>query len=130
MQARAMVTPRMHPMHVNGKIVHQVGLPYHWGYKGIVKGDVVNDLIAISEEPNVRIMEAKALVCNCLGRTARAQTDIRKNATSRKEWRTFDEHYGLPHRLHAVHRLQSLRSSLQGMEWNFAGRLRMDRAFL
>jgi hypothetical protein len=28
-----------------------------------VKGDVVNDLIAVSEEPNVRIMETKALVC-------------------------------------------------------------------
>jgi hypothetical protein len=25
---------------------------------------VVNDLLAISEEPNVRIMESKALVCN------------------------------------------------------------------
>jgi len=44
--------------------VHQVGLPYHWGYKGRVKGDVVNDLLAISEEPNVRIMETKALVCD------------------------------------------------------------------
>jgi formate dehydrogenase major subunit len=44
--------------------VHQVGLPYHWGYKGMSKGDVVNDLLVISEEPNVRIMETKALVCN------------------------------------------------------------------
>jgi formate dehydrogenase major subunit len=29
-----------------------------------VTGDVVNDLIAISEEPNVRIMESKALTCS------------------------------------------------------------------
>ena len=29
-----------------------------------MQGDVVNDLLAISEEPNVRIMETKALVCN------------------------------------------------------------------
>ncbi len=29
----------------------------------MAKGDVVNDLLAISEEPNVRIMETKALVC-------------------------------------------------------------------
>jgi formate dehydrogenase major subunit len=36
-----------------------------------VKGDVVNDLVAISEEPNVRIMESKALVCNIVpGRRA------------------------------------------------------------
>ncbi len=51
-------------MSVSGQIVHQVGLPYHWGYKGLVKGGAVNDLVAISEEPNVRIMETKALVCN------------------------------------------------------------------
>ncbi len=44
--------------------MHQVGLPYHWGYNGAVTGDVVNDLLVISEEPNVRIMETKALLCD------------------------------------------------------------------
>jgi formate dehydrogenase major subunit len=63
-EARAMVTPRMPPIHLNGKTVHHVGLPYHWGYKGLVKGDSANDLLALSEEPNVRIMESKALLCN------------------------------------------------------------------
>ena len=29
-------------------------------------GDSANDLIAISEEPNVRIMEAKGLLCDIL----------------------------------------------------------------
>jgi formate dehydrogenase major subunit len=62
-EARALVTSRIRPVIVGGRTVHQVGLPYHWGYRGLVKGDVANDLIAISEEPNVRIMEAKALVC-------------------------------------------------------------------
>jgi len=38
--------------------------PYHWGFNGLVKGDAVNDLLVISEEPNVRIMETKALVCD------------------------------------------------------------------
>jgi formate dehydrogenase major subunit len=51
---------------IEGKTVHQVGLPYHWGYSGLVKGDIGNDLIAISEEPNVRIMETKGLLCNVL----------------------------------------------------------------
>jgi len=61
----------MHSLWVDGRRVHQVGLPYHWGYRGRVKGDVVNDLVAISEEPNVRIMESKALVCNIVpGRRA------------------------------------------------------------
>ena len=63
-EARVMVTARMKPLNIDGRTVHQVGLPYHWGYRGHVKGDVVNDLLVISEEPNVRIMETKALVCN------------------------------------------------------------------
>jgi formate dehydrogenase major subunit len=63
-EARVLVTRRMRPMTIDGKQVHQVGMPYHWGYKGMAKGDVVNDLLVISEEPNVRIMETKALVCN------------------------------------------------------------------
>jgi formate dehydrogenase major subunit len=61
--ARALVTPRMRPLIVQGRTVHHVGLPYHWGPRGIAKGDVVNDLLAISEEPNVKIFESKALVC-------------------------------------------------------------------
>jgi formate dehydrogenase major subunit len=63
-EARALVTARMPSLDVQGKRVHQVGLPYHWGGRGLVRGDVVNDLVAISEEPNVRIMEAKALTCS------------------------------------------------------------------
>jgi formate dehydrogenase major subunit len=63
-EARVLITRRMRPMWIDGRRIHQVGLPYHWGHKGVVKGDVVNDLLAISEEPNVRIMETKALVCN------------------------------------------------------------------
>jgi formate dehydrogenase major subunit len=63
-EARVMVTSRMRPLKIDGRTVHQVGLPYHWGYRGQVRGDVVNDLLVISEEPNVRIMETKALVCN------------------------------------------------------------------
>jgi formate dehydrogenase major subunit len=73
-EARVMITPRMRPLRINGRIVHQVGLPYHWGYRGQVKGDVVNDLLVISEEPNVRIMETKALVCNVVrGRRPRKE---------------------------------------------------------
>jgi formate dehydrogenase major subunit len=73
-EARVLVTHRIRPLWVNGKQVHQVGLPYHWGYKGLVKGDSANDLLAISEEPNVRIMEAKASVCNIQpGRRSRKQ---------------------------------------------------------
>jgi len=63
-EARALVTSRMPSLSLDGRRIHQVGLPYHWGYRGIVQGDVVNDLLAISEEPNVRIFESKALTCS------------------------------------------------------------------
>src|SRR5207237_989060 len=61
-EARVLVTRRLRPLWIGGERIHQVGLPYHWGYKGRVKGDVANDLVAINEEPNVRIMETKAMV--------------------------------------------------------------------
>jgi formate dehydrogenase major subunit len=73
-EARAAVTARIKPVHLNGQVIHQVGLPYHWGYKGLVKGDAANDLLAISEEPNVRIMETKSLLCDVVpGRRARGR---------------------------------------------------------
>ena len=65
-QAHALVTPRMQSLEIDGKKIQQVGLPFHWGYSGLVKGDIGNDLIAISEEPNVRIMETKGLLCAVL----------------------------------------------------------------
>ena len=54
---------RVRPLVVQGRVLHQVALPWHFGHKGLVTGDVANDLIAMSEEPNVRIMESKALLC-------------------------------------------------------------------
>jgi formate dehydrogenase major subunit len=68
--ARALVTSRMPPLDINGRRVHHVGLPYHWGPNGLVTGDVVNDLVAMSEEPNVRIFESKGISC----RLTRAET--------------------------------------------------------
>ena len=73
-EARALVTPRIQPLVIDGMTVHQVGLPYHWGYRGLVKGDAANDLLSISEEPNVRIMESKGLLCNVFtGRRAKGE---------------------------------------------------------
>jgi len=63
-EVRALITERNKPLTVDGKIVHQISIPYQFGYKGLVPGAVPNDLLAISQEPNVRIMETKSLVCN------------------------------------------------------------------
>jgi formate dehydrogenase major subunit len=78
-EARVLVTHRMRPMWIDGRWVHQIGLPYHWGYKGRAKGDIANDLLVISEEPNVRIMETKALVCNIWpGRRKREHKEVQQ----------------------------------------------------
>jgi formate dehydrogenase major subunit len=63
-EARAMVTRRMRPLRVNGHTVHQIGLPFHWGYQGKVTGSITNDLAHMVLEPNVSIEEAKAFTCN------------------------------------------------------------------
>ncbi len=69
LEARALVSRRMRPLMVDGnRRVHQVALPYHWGYAGPenARGGIVNDLLAISGEPNVTIMESKALACTII----------------------------------------------------------------
>ena len=61
--AKALVTRRIRPFTIGGKVVHHVGMPWHWGYKGVVTGDVVNDLAAMVGDPNTTIHEAKVFVC-------------------------------------------------------------------
>ncbi len=63
-EARAMVTKRMRPLRVDGRVIHQIGLPYHWGFQGKVMGSIANDLTHIVLEPNVSIEEVKAFTCN------------------------------------------------------------------
>jgi len=61
---KAMVTERFQPFTIDGKKVHQIGIPWHWGYNGLSRGDVTNDLSATVGDPNVFIQETKAFVCD------------------------------------------------------------------
>jgi formate dehydrogenase major subunit len=63
-EARVLVTERLRPLTVAGRTMHQVGLPYHWGFKGYVTGDSANDLFPIVLDPNVHIQEVKAASCD------------------------------------------------------------------
>jgi len=63
-EARVLVTQRLRPLRIRGKWVHQIGLPYHWSLKGLVRGDAANDLIALVADPNVAIQESKAFTGN------------------------------------------------------------------
>jgi len=63
-EARVMVTDRIPPLRVQGRVLHQVGLPYHWGQRGLSTGDSANDLFPIALDPNVHIQEVKAATCD------------------------------------------------------------------
>ncbi len=65
-EARVLVTERVRPLRIQGRTVHQIGLPYHWGWGsgGLVTGDIANDLMPIVLDPNVFIQESKATTCD------------------------------------------------------------------
>ncbi|MFP3965294.1 formate dehydrogenase [Actinomadura fulvescens] len=63
-EARVMVTDRMAPLRVAGRVVHQIGLPFHWGPNGYSRGDAANELASMSLDPNVHIQEVKALTAD------------------------------------------------------------------
>ncbi len=56
-EARVLVTDRMRPLRVADRVIHQVGLPYHWGGNGLSTGDAANDLVNVTVDPNVRIQD-------------------------------------------------------------------------
>jgi formate dehydrogenase major subunit len=74
-EARVLVTDRMRPLQVQGRPVHQVGLPYHWGFRGLTTGGSANDLFPMVLDPNVHIQEVKAASCDIRpGRASRGAT--------------------------------------------------------
>ena len=63
-ETRVLVTERMQPLRIGKRRVHQIGLPYHWGSNGLVKGDSANELTSFVGDPNVSIQSSKALTGN------------------------------------------------------------------
>jgi formate dehydrogenase major subunit len=63
-ETRALVTPRLRPLNLHGRTIHVIGMPWHFGYKGLAQGDVANTLSAMVGDPNVSIHEGKVFTCN------------------------------------------------------------------
>jgi formate dehydrogenase major subunit len=63
-EAVAIVTKRFQPFQINGTVVHEIGLPWHWGYTGLSKGDSANLLTPHVGDANTMIPEYKAFLCN------------------------------------------------------------------
>jgi len=64
MEAKAVVTARFKPFEVDGKTIHQVGIPWHWGFQGLSKGHSANRLTPNIGDCNTRIPEFKAFLCD------------------------------------------------------------------
>jgi formate dehydrogenase major subunit len=63
-EARVLVTGRLRPLIVEGRPLHVVGVPYHWGGRGLVTGDSGNELLPVVLDANVHISEYKAATCD------------------------------------------------------------------
>ncbi len=83
-QARAMVTRRLWPLRVEGRVVHQIGLPFHWAFAGEVVGDNANDLTSLVADPNVSMHEAKAFACRV--RAGRREGPVPKPTKAPAPW--------------------------------------------
>ena len=61
----AMVTKRMKPMEIDGKMTHVVGMPHHFSWAtNMARGDNMNDLTPNVGDPNSYIPEYKAFLVN------------------------------------------------------------------
>jgi formate dehydrogenase major subunit len=66
LEVRALVTRRLGPLTIDGKKVYQIGIPIHWGYVGINRGDhwLANALTPFVGDANARTPEFKAFLVN------------------------------------------------------------------
>jgi len=90
-EARAVVTDRMRPLSIAGRTLHQVALPWHWGYGGLNTGDSANDILHLSGDPNTTIETTKAMTCDVragrrptpatsrVGSVPRGESEINRN---------------------------------------------------
>lgn len=62
-EARVLVTERIRSLRIGDRIIEQVGLPYHWGGRGLSTGDSENDLVNLTLDPNVYI-QGKVGTCD------------------------------------------------------------------
>ena len=62
-EAVALITSRLKPFNVGGRKVEQIGMPWHFGYAGLAKGDSSNLLTTAVGCANTNIPEFKAFLC-------------------------------------------------------------------
>ena len=64
-KAVAVVTKRIKGLDVNGQKVHHVGIPIHWGFKGVARqGFLSNTLTPFVGDANTQTPEFKSFLVN------------------------------------------------------------------
>jgi len=66
-QAVAIVTKRFKPFKLGDKTVHQIGLPWHWGFKGLCVGDSANNLSPHVGDANTMMAEGGIQIMQVVG---------------------------------------------------------------
>jgi formate dehydrogenase major subunit len=61
-QMVAIVTARWKPFQINGQKIHEVGMPWHYGWQGLATGAIANDLTPHVGDGNTMIPEFKAFL--------------------------------------------------------------------
>jgi formate dehydrogenase major subunit len=74
---RAVVTPRMKTLQVDGREVTVVWMPYNWGYQGLSTGPSVNHLTIDAADPGAGTQETKACLVNVIKAHEPASTGAR-----------------------------------------------------
>lgn len=64
LKARAVVTKRVQSLKIRDKMVHQIAIPWHWGYMGRSQGESANLLTPAVGDANTAIPEYKAFLCD------------------------------------------------------------------
>ena len=75
-EGTAIVTKRIKPLRVNGRVTWTIGIPVHWGFVGLTQGSMANLLTPFIGDANTRCPEFKAFLVNIepAGGAARVET--------------------------------------------------------
>ena len=63
---KACVTKRWKPFVINGNTIHEVGMPWHWGWASLAPGATANVLTPFIGDANTRIPETKVFMVSIL----------------------------------------------------------------
>jgi formate dehydrogenase major subunit len=83
LEAVAIVTPRLKPFNIAGQTIHQIGVPWHFGWLYPKDGgESANLLTPTIGDPNTMIPESKAFMANVTKLTSKPAQPAKKTSKS------------------------------------------------